>query len=327
MDYFFSRVGRGFRYAATVAGSICLIGVIALGGLGINTIFIPIGGGIALIPMAMVMFENVKVIRDMEDQVSIFKTENKELKHTNENLKQTTLELDDTVKNLQSETDGIKQVKDKLVDENTKLEHLLDNAETNLDEMKTLANQYKNTSKELGENLKQTEKNRDELRQQAEELVKIKDSYMEQNEQLKANYMQAEQQLKEITTVKDNYEIQLQELSDNNKELSKTTEAIKVELNKVESQYEQSKSALKVLLQSTGVMKDLGEEMVKTEQKTSENVGMMSRLLNVFGINRSEDLFYKLDKDGDEMLSIDEFVKMILDEKTDDNSNYTAENN
>lgn len=323
LDYFFSRTFRSIKYGLSIAGGVACAVVIILGSLGWSTIVIPICGGIALIPMAFIFFENTKVIRDMENLVTQFKDETKELKETNESLKETEVKLSDEVGELTEERKAIAEAKDQLVSENDRLEGLLGQAEINLEQMKSLANDYQKTSESLGENLKKSERNADDLKSQAEELVRIKEEYKSQNLQLKENYGKAEKQLEAITGVKDNYEIQLQELSDNNKELSETSELIKSELNKTQSSYEDAKAALKTLLQTTGVLEDLGNDMVKTEKHTEQNVGMMTKLMNMFGVTRSEELFDKLDKDGNNVLSLDEFVNFILDDNTNGDDNKT----
>ncbi len=355
MDYFFSRLGRGFRYTATITGALGCGVVIILGALSINTIAIPICGGIALIPMAMVLMENIKFVKDMENLVIKFKSETEELKVTNDELKETELRLGSEVTNLGSEVtnlgsevtnlgsevtnlgsevtnlrdekDGIMIIKNQLVLQNNILEGLLDEATINLNEMKSLAKKYQKTSEKLGENLKQSETNTDNLKHQAEELIQLRDSYEEQNKKLKDNYTRASIQLESIRVTKEEYETQLinltgnnKDLAKNNKELNKTTALLNSELKKTKNAYEDAKSALKTLLQTTGVLQDLGDDMIKTEQKTEENVGMMSKMLNMFGITRSEELFNKLDTDGNKSLSIDEFVNLILEDKNSDNS-------
>ncbi len=80
MDYFFSKLGRGIRSSLTILGALACGGVIVMGFMGVQTLAIPICGIIALIPMGMVMIENTKLIRDMEESVTKFKVENKELK-------------------------------------------------------------------------------------------------------------------------------------------------------------------------------------------------------------------------------------------------------
>ena len=359
MDYFFSKVGRGFRSTVTIVGALACGGVIVMGFMGVQTLAIPICGIIALGPMGMVLVENTKVIRDMEKNVTKFKVENKELKQTNQDLKVTTNNLNQKVDKLDGEigeldqeneelkttnnelkttnnelkttNNELKETKDKLVLENDRYEGLLDEAETNLDKMTGLANEYQITSQRLGQSLKDAAVNRSELKIQAEELLQIKLDYESENKDLHDNIKLIKEQLVLVTEAKNNYEIQLNHLSENNNELEETTNLLKSELEKAEASYHKSQAALKVLLESTGVLQDLGEHMVKTEEQTSENVSMTQKLLNMMGLSRSEDLFEKLDKDKNQLLSMDEFVKILEnannDDPEDNQSNQDQETN
>lgn len=300
MDYFMQRCFRGTKSIIGFAGAGACGAIVIMGFMGVQSIAIPICGIVALLPVGFIFFENTKVIRDMEKYVTKFKSENKELKQTNSDLKQTRVEL------------SIE--KDRLMDENNRYEELLDDAETNLNKMRELANQYQNTSKELGQNLKNAETNRSELKSQAEELMRIKIRYESENQNLHDNVEKIKDQLDLVTQAKKDYELQLSELENNNQELEETTILLKEELEKAESSYEKSQAALKVLLQSTGVLEDLGEKMVQTEEQTSENVTMTTKLLNMLGMSRSKELFEKLDEDNDSLLSMDEFVNILLDE-------------
>lgn len=293
MDYFFQRCFRGMKSIFGVAGGLACITVIALGGLGIQTIAVPICGAVALLPVGFIFFENTKVVRDMENYVSQFKTENRQLQETNVGLKQTNNELNVT--------------KDGLVKANTKYEGLLDQAENNLDTMKGLVTKYKSTSEKLGENLKQSEQNRDDLKDQANELIKIKDEYDDENKELKQTVDQIQEQLKIVMIANKTYEHQLHEMAD-------TSELLSDELDKTRQSYEGAKESLKVLLNATGVLEDLGDDMVKTEKKTEENVDRMTKILNMFGRERAIELFKKFDTDGNKQLSLDEYIDMVLTE-------------
>ena len=315
LEYFFSKLFRGVKYTVGAVGAVAMGVVIIFSALGIQTIVIPICGGIGLIPVAFIFFENTKIVADMEKLVTQFKNETKELKLTNLELKETNIELKQTNIDLKETADSISMTKDKLVEENQKLEGLLDNAEDNINKLQLLTEDYQRTSINLGDNLKDTKSNLADLQKQAEELIKIKNEYTQQNILLKNNYDQALEQLELITVAKNNYETQLNQLTVNNNELSETSELLKSELNKTQSAYEDAKAALKTLLQATGVLQDLGKDMIETEKKTEENVGMMSKLMNIFGLTRSEELFNKLDTNKDGVLSSEEFVKIILAQK------------
>jgi len=330
-EYFFSRAFRGVKFALAVTGGIACGIIIVMGVLG-NSIVIPICGGIALLPMGFIFFENIKVLKDMENLVTQFKNETKTLKQTNEELKQTSILLSNEVDSLKEVNEDLKhtevllgnevnmlkderllidETKNKLVAENDKLERLLNDAEKNLDNLKIVATQYQETSTQLGKNLKSSELNNEQLKIQLGNLIDLKEEYKSQNNELKSNYNQAIEQLELIKTVKEDYEIQLKQLTISNEEL-------KNNINLINGQYENAKAALKTLLQATGVLEDLGKNMVETEQKTQENVTMTNRILNLLGINRSTELFNKLDTNEDRMLSYDEFIKILNENNKDD---------
>lgn len=327
MEYFFSRLGRSLRYSATILGSLACGTVIVLGIMGINTIVVPICGGIALIPMAMVMFENVKAIRDLENNVSAFKSENKKLKETNENLKITENKLsadlgklEHTNNNLEHTNNNLVEIKNNLIEQNSRYEKLLDESEINLNSMTELANKYKATSLELSNNLHNSTQNLELLKSQALELINIKNEYQKENKILNENIKKVQDQLDQVTQAKEAYEIQLiklsdtnNQLSDSNNQLSEIATNLRSELEKAKASYEDAKSALKTLLQATGVLADLGNDMVQTEHKTEQNVSTMSKLLSLFGMSRSEEMFNKLDKDNNKVLTVDEFVNIIFE--------------
>jgi chromosome segregation ATPase len=291
MDYFFQRCFRGTKSLFGVIGGVACATVITLGAIGIQTIAIPICGAVALIPVGFIFFENTKVVRDMEKYVSLFKLENKQLHKTNTDLKQTNIEL--------------KQTKDDLVKSNERYGELLDQAENNIDIMKQLAVKYKTTSEQLGFNLQQTEKNHELLKQQAEELIKIKNDYDKENKSLKSTVNQIESQLKIVLTNNKTYEVQLSEMKD-------TSESLRLELEKTRKSYQESKELCKNLLQASGILEDLSNDMIKTEQKTEANVDRLTAILNMFGREKAIELFHKFDKDENKQLSLDEYIELVL---------------
>ena len=295
MDYFFSRLGRGFRYTATILGGLSSSAVVVMGFLGVTSIAVPICGCISLIPLAMVMMENVKFVRDMEKHVSNFKKENLKLKQINIELSQTSHELN--------------QTKSDLIEANNKYEKLLDQAEINLDSMKTIVSRYEQTNKSLQSHLTKAEQNNQEIKSHLEEIESIKKEYELENIQLKSTIDSIQSQLDQITSLKDDYELNL-------KQSKLVTEQLEMELEKTKASYEKSQLALKTLLQTTGVLKDLGEEMIKTEVKTEHNVDKLSNLLELLESDRTKELFEKLDKDGDDKLTLEEFVNLIVEQKS-----------
>lgn len=305
MDYFFQRVFRGVKSMFGVVGALSSITIIALGAMGIQTIAIPICGGICLIPVGFIFFENTKVVRDMEKYVSQFKIENNVLKQTNLELKQTKLELDQSVQVLVSNNSNLTIIKDELILANEKYESMLEQTSKKLEEMAQLVNQYKTTAEQMEKNLTNITQHRDELKQQATQLLAIKDMFEQENKKLNENISLVEEQLKLVTTTNLNYEKQLQDLKS-------TSTLLKDELERTRRSYEEAKASLKSLLQATGVLTDLGNEMIKVEHKTESNVDTMTKILNMFGRERAMELFAKYDIDGNKVLTLDEYLNLVL---------------
>jgi len=320
MDYFFSRLGRGLRYTATVVGSLSIGVIIILGSLGIQSVVIPICGGIALIPMAMVMFENFKVIKDMENLVIKFKSDVKDLREINNKLTNNVFVLGGEIDELEVTNNELKDTKDQLVDETIKLENLLKDAEGQVETLGTLAKDYDTNIKNLSVNLQKSENNNDELKANAEELVRIKLDYEKENNILKDNIDIIGVQIKTLSQAKNEYAIQLDTLKQNNEDINETSDLLKEELNNVNNAYDEAKDVIETLLRSKKVLNDIYDGMAKTEEKTGENVGMMSKLLNVFGVQRSKELFDILDKDGNKLLTNEEFINGILNNNNNNNN-------
>jgi len=305
LDYFFSRAFRSFKYALSVGGAISCAVVIILGGLGIQTVIIPICGGIALIPIGFIFYENTKVIRDMENLVIKFKDDVKNLTKTNQ-------KLNTNVEELGGEITELKETKDLLMDETIKLEDLLKQAKGKVETLTSLATQYESSIGDLNKNLQKSEKTNEELRVNAEELVRIKSIYEEENNRLQENVDEISVQIEAVSQAKEEYKSQLELLKQNNKDLMVTSELLKTELNNINISYEEAKDVIETLLRSKKVLNDIYDGMAKTEEKTEENVGMMSKLLNMFGVQRSKELFNVLDTDGNQLLTPEEFIDGIL---------------
>lgn len=305
LDYFFSRAFRSFKYALSVGGAISCAVVIILGGLGIQTVIIPICGGIALIPIGFIFYENTKVIRDMENLVIKFKDDVKNLTKTNQ-------KLNTNVEELGGEITELKETKDLLMDETIKLEDLLKQAKGKVETLTSLATQYESSIGDLNKNLQKSEKTNEELRVNAEELVRIKSIYEEENNRLQENVDEISVQIEAVSQAKEEYKSQLELLKQNNEDLMVTSELLKTELNNINISYEEAKDVIETLLRSKKVLNDIYDGMAKTEEKTEENVGMMSKLLNMFGVQRSKELFNVLDTDGNQLLTPEEFIDGIL---------------
>lgn len=313
MDYFFSRLGRGFRYSATILGSLACGVVIVLGAIGIQTIVIPICGGIALIPMGMVLLENTKILRDIEKMVTKLKMDLDKLKEINQ-------KLETNVVNLSGEIDELHNVKDMLLSQNKHLETLLGEAKNSINEMNELVKSYESNIKILEHNIKNSETNLKNLQHTTKELLDIKERYEIENKILNDNLEKIATEMAELTVIKESYKTQLEKMAENNDKLSDISESLKAEINNINQSYEEAKDIIETLLRSKNVLNDIYGDMIKTEEKTEQNVGMMSRLLNVFGMERSKELFKTLDTDGDNVLTQNEFIEGVLNNDLDNDS-------
>ena len=319
MDYFFSRIFRGFKYTLSIVGALACGVIIVMGALGISSVIIPICGGIAIIPMAFIFFENTVIIRKMEELVSKFKLEMKSLRESNLKLKDNLDRLDNqnnrletNVTNLEDDLYDLNKTKQDLINETDKLESLLDQADNKIDSLAKLTEQYKRTSEELAVSLKTSEHNNEELKNNVGKLFEIKNDYEQSNQLLKNNIAEIEKQLKSVSDIKDRYESELTKIYETNNHLSETSKLLEKELNKTKNCYQEAKNVIQTLLQSQGIFEEIKEDMVKTESETRENVGKMSNLIEIFGEKRTKELFDRLDKDQNKVLTQEEFVNFLL---------------
>ncbi len=283
MDYFFSRLFRGVKYSLSLVGALACGVVIVLGSMGVSTAVIPICGGIAIIPMGFSFFESTKVMRDLENMVTKFKTDIKNFKQQ--------------IDNLSLQVSGLKT-------EVNRLESMLDQAEEQLTQLKNLVGQYKDTNESLKFNLNRTEINNDKLQKNVDDLIRIKSEYESRINSLTNLTTNIQEQLDDVSKLKDDYKNNNEMLADSNKNL-------KAELEKVDKMYEDAKALAEVLLNSKNVLSDIYTDMVQTETKMDQNTDTMSKLINVLGIERTQELFKQLDADGDNKLSLDEFRSML----------------
>ena len=297
MDYFFSRVGRGIRYSATIVGGIACGVIIILSVIGIQTIIVPICGGIALIPIGMVLFENIKIIKDLEKLVTKFKNQLQELGLINNNLS-------DNVSRLSTEVSQLSQTKDSLIKETTKLSDLLKEAETKVVKLSDLAKTYEDNATQLSLLTQDYKNQNQQLTDETNKLVDIKKQYEEENTRLMVTIDKINQQLSQLTQIKEAHEAELLKSEHNN-------QALKTEIEKIATYYNQAKEVIETLLRSKNVLDDIYSGMIKTETQTSENVTTMSKLLNIFGKSRTMELFQQLDEDGDGVLTSQEFINAL----------------
>ena len=297
MDYFFSKLGRGIRYSATIVGGIACGVIIILSVIGIQTIVVPICGGIALIPIGMVLIENVTIIRNLEKLMTKFKNQLQQLGVINNNLS-------DNVSRLSTEVSQLSQTKDSLIQEITKLSNLLKEAEIKVVKLSDLAKIYEDNAAKLSALTQNYQNQNQQLTEETHKLVDIKQQYEEENARLTATIDEINQQLSQLVKMKEAYEIQLLQSKENNQEL-------KVEIEKIAIYYNQAKEVIETLLRSKNVLDDIYSGMIKTETQTSENVNTLSKLLNIFGKNRTLELFQQLDQNEDGVLTSQEFINAL----------------
>jgi chromosome segregation ATPase len=313
MDYFFSKIGRGIRYGASIVGAAAGLLVIVLGILGINSILIPISGGVAIIPAAFILVENVKVIRDMEKLVTKLKSDLKSLREQIDIMKEANEKLEKNVTDLTDINIHLSEVKDNLVSNISKLESLLDESEQKVEELSDLVFQYKETSEKLNRNLDKAKINNAELQKNVNDLIDIKREYENQIESLNTTVKIFHSELDIITKTKDEYEIEINKLITTNKSMENTVKILETDLEENREICRKAKLALKTLIETQDVFTGLKDDMVETEKQTEENVSRMDNLVKIFGEERTKELFEQLDKNHDQVLSMDEFVNFIIE--------------
>lgn len=309
MDYLFSRIFRTIKYTISIVGGVACGVVIVTGALNISTIAIPICGGIALLPMGFIFFENTKIIADIEKAIIKLKDEISDLSETANKLEVTNNELETT-------SSDLKETKNTLLKETKILETMLSKATNEIDNLSDLLRKYKVIEHNLQHNVSNLKTNNDSLKDTTNELVKTKKSYEQQNKNLKENIILIENQLKEVIKLKITYENNINMLSSNNTSLRNSINDIKVELQNTQTLYKEARTAVKSLLIASGVLKDLGDDMVKLEKKTDENVTMMRNIMNIFGSTRSDELFEKLDQNEDGVVDKEEFLNILIHSDT-----------
>ena len=273
--------------------------------MGISTIAIPICGGIALLPMGFIFFENTKLIADIENAIIKLKSEISD-------LAETTTRLELTNEDLHKTSDDLKSTKDSLIQETKSLEQMLTKANQEINNLSDILRKYKVIEHKLQNNVSNLESSNNILKQTTSELVNTKNSYEQQNKNLKVDIDLIETQLKEIMKLKVTYESNINTLVNNNETLHHSLDVLHTELENSKILYTEAKTAVKTLLIASGVLKDLGDDMVKIEKKTDENVTTLSNILDSFGRNRTGELYEKLDKNGDGLVDKEEFLNILI---------------
>lgn len=298
MDYFFTRAFRGVKYGLSIAGGAACGIVIILGALGINTVLIPICGGIAFIPMAFIFFENTKVIRDMEKLVTQLKDE----------LKEFTAKLQDfklSVTQLGVERDEIRAERIKVSNVNESLGKKLAEADQTIQNLQKNLTQSEELSMKLKESLNKSEQNNQYLKETTEQLMKLKADREKQIQELNQTIVEVSEQLKLSREIGETYKIQLLEFENNN-------EKLKAEVDRVQGMYDKAKEVVSTILKSQEIFQEIQQDMAETESATKDNVSKMERLLEIFGKERTEEMFATLDRDNDGSLTREEFMDGLL---------------
>lgn len=312
MNYIGDKIFRGFKIASALVG-VAGCGIIVITwAVGINTIAIPISSGLALIPMGFIFFNDHKVIKDMERLITKFKAEFNVLKKINDDITHNNIVFGENNKTLTTELDNLKTIEQQLRQETFTLEQLLTVAKGQINQLTESNKEYEYNNAKLKELLGKAKTTVDELTVTTESLIEIRDKYATENSELKITATHIEMQLAKLLKTNKNYETLLQTLRENNTELSGLNHELDLKIRQLESSYDKAKETVKTLLMATGILQDLGDDMIKTEQKTSENASLTGKLLNMFGIKRTQKLFDRLDENRDGVISNDEFLNILI---------------
>lgn len=273
MDYFLSRFTRNIKHAVSMISGGSCIAIVALSLLGVNTIAIPILAAVAIFPAGLIFFENTKIIRDMEIMVSKLNDEMRGLALQVELLETRNEELKESVQRLQ----GLLEIANKRVKELTKL-----------------AEQYKDNNKKLEESVKKAQDNNQELDQTVSELLDIKEQYQKKILDLRTSLKEATDNLHKIGQIKLEQEEQLGELED-------ASDVLIGEVDRLDKLVNQSKQVIATLL---------GAQDLLTDMKS--NTDMMKTMIDMFGKDLTDEMFDRLDKDKDGVLTKEEFLSRLM---------------
>ena len=294
MDYFMSKIARGFRFTVSATAAVGCGVVMILGGLGISSIAIPICGGIAILPCILILVENTRMIRQMEKAVSQLK---RDLKEFGEKLDL----LNETSETLKNENAIYKQ-------HNIELKEFLSDAEKKVDELASCVDEYKASNKQFRENLESSKKNVGELQKRAEELLTIKESYEKKIEELNIIVQKIQEKLVQITAVKEDYEEKIVQMEERNKELGVISKELHNELENIKGSYEKAKSVITSLLGAKEVLEEVHGKMIKTVNDMESLDDDLKEKIQHYDQIRNTDLFNRLDQNKDGNVDLDEFL-------------------
>ena len=293
--YFFSKIARGMKFTVAVTAGVFAGAVAVLGFLGISTIVIPIGGCVALIPCALLLLENTKLIADLEKNISALRHQIKDFRAQLNAMK--------------SLTDKYQVENNKFMKSNVELSDMLSEAQSKVDELDKYLIDYKLANQKFTEQLKQEKQQANVMKSQIEELMIIKSQYEAKIRELNATVAQIQGQIVSITEIKEDLETQLTGYQTTTQELSE-------ELEKVRTMYAKSKEVIITLMKTKEIFEDVASDMVSTlssmnitEEKTQQNVDQLNDAISRYTAQRDSDLFRRLDANGDGQLTLDEFIK------------------
>ena len=293
--YFFSKIARGIKFGTAAIAALACGAIIVCGALGISTVVIPICGGIAIIPAALILVENTKLIADLEKNIS--------------ELKKQVKEFTEQVSQLRKATAKYENENNRFVKSNEHLAELLKQAEIKVDALQRYLDTYKEANERFSKMLETEKDNNSKLAENVEELKSIKLQYENKIAELNLIVENINSQLGEITKIKEDAEAQLTLYQTQNNEMS-------LELEKVRSLYNKSKEVIMTLMKTKEIFEDMAKDMVNTlsdmtevEGKTQENVDKMTQVIEKYSQQRDQEMFDKLDTNKDGMLSMDEFIE------------------
>lgn len=285
MDYFFAKFTRNLKNAVSiVAGGSC-IAIITLTLLGISTVAIPFLAGIAIFPAGLIFFENNYVIIKMEKLVK---------------------KLNEQVESLSFQMALLETRNEELKETSENLKKVLDDANNRIKELKVLTIEYRSTNNELKENLERSNSNANELDKAVSDLLEIKKQYELRMLELKTNLDKAQEQLDILISIKVSQEKELGSLRT-------TTNSLKIELKNMENMYVKSKEVIATFLKTQDIFQDLHADMIQTEENMEGNVNQMSKLISLFGKERTDEMFNKIDTNKDGILTKEEFINILLE--------------
>ncbi len=294
MDYFMSKIGRGFRFTVSATAAIGCFVVMALGGLGITSIAIPICGGIAILPCILILVENTKLLRDLEKAISQLR---RDLKEFGEKLEM----LNETSESLKKENANYKT-------NNIELKDLIKEADVKIDELSNYLEEYKTSNKEFKKNLESSKTNLEELQKRSEELLSIKESYELKFNELNFIISKIQEKLNQITLIKEDYEEKIQQMEERNQELGIVSDSLHQELQNIKISYEKAKSVIGSLLNAKDVLEEVHGKMIKTVDNMEDMDEDLREKIKRYDELRDTDLFNQLDKDKDGNVDLDEFL-------------------